>query len=87
MDLWRPDFSDSRDPIFPDSREPLIIFSDSRDSIFNSRDPNRVPETPLKKLYKMWAQFLRKINHDENKFLKTENICVYFCFKFSANKI
>ena len=23
-------------------------FSDSRDPIWNSRDPNRVPETPLK---------------------------------------
>jgi len=39
-------FSDSRDPIFPDSRDPMIIFSDSRDLIFNSRDPNRVPKTP-----------------------------------------
>ena len=29
-------------------REP--IFSDSRDSLFNSRDPNRVPKTPLKNL-------------------------------------
>jgi len=31
MDLYEPDFSDSRDP--------MIIFSDSR-------DPNRVPKTP-----------------------------------------
>jgi len=38
MDLWGPDFSDSRDPIFSDSRDPMIIFADSR-------DPNRVPKT------------------------------------------
>jgi len=38
-------FSDSRDPIFFDSRDPMMIFSDSRDPIFNSRDPNRVPKT------------------------------------------
>ena len=48
--LWfyRTDFSDSTDPIFSDSWKPMIIFSDSRDPIFNSRDPNRVPKTPLK---------------------------------------
>ena len=34
-----------REPIFSDSRDPMMIFSVSRDSIFNSRDPNRVPET------------------------------------------
>jgi len=39
-------FSGSRDPIFPDSRNPIIIFSDSRDPIFNSKDPIRVPKTP-----------------------------------------
>jgi len=33
------DFSDSRDPIFSDSGDSMIIFSDSR-------DPNRVPRTP-----------------------------------------
>jgi len=48
MDLYGPDFSDSRDPIFSDSTDP--IFSDCRDPIFNSRDPNRVPKTPLKNL-------------------------------------
>jgi len=26
----------------------MIILSDSRDRIFNSSDPNRVPKTPLK---------------------------------------
>jgi len=26
----------------------MISFSDSRDPIFNSRDPNRVPKTPQK---------------------------------------
>jgi len=41
MDLWGTDFSDSRDQIFSDFRDPMIIFSDSR-------DPNRVPKTPLK---------------------------------------
>jgi len=46
MDLQGPDFSDFRDPIFSDSRDPMIIFSVSRDPIFNSRDPNRVPKTP-----------------------------------------
>jgi len=39
MELWGPDFSDSRDSIFSDSRNPMIIFADSR-------DPNRVPKTP-----------------------------------------
>jgi len=38
-------FSDSRDPIFSNSRDLMIIFSDSRDLIFNSRDPNRVLKT------------------------------------------
>jgi len=38
MDLYGPDFSDPRDPIFSEFRDPMIIFS-------NSRDPNRVPET------------------------------------------
>jgi len=39
MDLWRTNFSYSRDPIFSSFRDPMIIFSDSR-------DPNRVPKTP-----------------------------------------
>jgi len=42
------DFSFSRDPIFSDSKGPVMIVSDSRNLIFNSRDPNRVPETPYK---------------------------------------
>jgi len=46
MDLQGHDFSDSRDPIFSDSKDPMIIFSDSRNPIFNSGDPNRVPKTP-----------------------------------------
>jgi len=33
---------DSRDPILSDSWDPMIILSDSRDPIFNSRDPIRV---------------------------------------------
>jgi len=36
MDLYGPDFPDSKD----------LIFSDSRDPIFNSVDTNRVPKTP-----------------------------------------
>jgi len=31
----------------------LIIFSDSRDPIFNSRDPNRFPKTPLKNIFNL----------------------------------
>jgi len=38
MDVEGPDFSDSRDL--------MIIFSDSEDPIFNSRDPNWVLKTP-----------------------------------------
>ena len=45
---YGPDFSDCRDPIILDSKDPMIIFSDSRDPVFNSRDPIRVPKTPLK---------------------------------------
>jgi len=36
MDLHGPDFSESKDPVFSNFRDPLIIFSDSRESIFNS---------------------------------------------------
>jgi len=39
LDLYGPDSSDSMYPIFSDFRDPMIIFSDSR-------DPNRVPKTP-----------------------------------------
>jgi len=46
MDLQGPDFSYSRHPILSDSRDPMIIFSDSSDPIFYSRDTNRVPKTP-----------------------------------------
>ena len=35
MDPQRPDLSDSRDPIFSDFRDPMIIFSDSWDPTFN----------------------------------------------------
>jgi len=42
MDLHRPDFPDSRNPVFSDSGDPMIIFSDSM-------DPNGVPKTPEKK--------------------------------------
>jgi len=45
MDLQGPDFSDSTDSIFSDFRDPMIIFADSR-------DPIRVPKTPLKNLTK-----------------------------------
>jgi len=33
MDLYGPDLSDSRDPIFSDFMDPMIIYSDSRDPI------------------------------------------------------
>jgi len=33
MDLWGPNFSDSRDPLLLDFMDPMIIFSDSRDTI------------------------------------------------------
>jgi len=46
MDLQGSDFPNCRHPIFSDSTDPMIIFSDSRDLIFNSKDPNRVPKTP-----------------------------------------
>jgi len=36
----------SRDPIFSNTRDLMINFSDSKDPIFNSRDPIRVPKTP-----------------------------------------
>jgi len=39
MNLQGPDFSDSRDPIFFDPRDPTIIFADCR-------GPNRVFKTP-----------------------------------------
>jgi len=34
------------DPIFSESNDPMIICSDSRDPIFNSKKPNRVAKTP-----------------------------------------
>jgi len=37
-----------RDPILSDSKDPITIFVDSRDPIFSSRDPTRVPKTSLK---------------------------------------
>jgi len=46
MDKQGSDISDSRDPILSDFRDPMIIFFGSRDPIFNSRNPNRVPKTP-----------------------------------------
>ena len=38
MDLQGPDFSDPRDK--------MVIFTDSKDPVFNSRDPNQVPKKP-----------------------------------------
>jgi len=32
--------------IFIVSRDPMIFFADSKDPIFNSRDPIRAPKTP-----------------------------------------
>jgi len=42
---------DLQGPHFSDSRNPMMIFADSRDPVFNSRDPNRVPKKTLKKLH------------------------------------
>jgi len=53
MHLQGRDSSDSRDPIFSDSRDPMIIFSDST-------DPNWVPETPLKNLLRCLIFLLNK---------------------------
>jgi len=53
MNLQGPGFSDSRAPILFYSRDLMMIFSDSRDPIFNSRDSNRVPKTPYKKLVQL----------------------------------
>jgi len=36
--------------IFSDSSDPMMILSDSRERIVNSKDPNRVPKTSLKTL-------------------------------------
>jgi len=44
----RSDFSDSRDPTSSVSRDPMMIFSDTRDPIFNSKAPNWISKTPLK---------------------------------------
>jgi len=46
MDLKGPDFSYSGDPIFFDSRGQMIIFSDSWDPIFNSRQWSSVFNRP-----------------------------------------
>jgi len=46
MDLQGHIFSDTRDPILFDSREPMTIFAASRDPSFNSRDLNRVFKSP-----------------------------------------
>jgi len=46
VNLQGPDFSYYRDPTFFDSKDPIMIFSDRRDLIFNSRDPNRVHKMP-----------------------------------------
>ena len=42
MDLQGSDFSDSRELIFSDFMDPMIIFSDSKNPIWNARDLNRV---------------------------------------------
>jgi len=61
---YGPDFSDSKDPIFSNSRDPLIIFSDSRDPIFNSMNPNRVPKHQLTVSHKHLT--IRLFNHGLN---------------------
>jgi len=56
MDLQGPDFSDSRDS--------MILFSDSR-------DPNRVPKTPLKNLLYMQIQLVLNL---QSTYHKIENL-------------
>jgi len=46
VNLQGPYFSDYKDPIFFDSSDPVMIFIECRDPIFNYRNPNRVPKTP-----------------------------------------
>jgi len=45
----------------------MIISSDSRDRIFNSRDPNRVPKTPQKKPDLVVSDWCPKLNVSKNK--------------------
>jgi len=54
MDLQGPDFSDCRDQ----------IFSDSRDPTFNSRDPNRVLKRLKKTLPKPKSLNLKEVTAD-----------------------
>jgi len=50
-----------RDPIFSYSRDPMKTFSDSRDPIFYSRDPNQVPKTgTLKNPARLLTKWTRK---------------------------
>jgi len=94
MDLQGPDFSDSRNPIFSDYRNPMISFSDSRDLLFNSRDPNRDPKTHKKTCYnqsRLWsrlqttlAQITRmglqkKLNCIENLFTVHDFLTTFAC--------
>jgi len=37
----------------------MIILSDSRDPIFDSRDPNRVPKTPKKPWFRVYLKYSR----------------------------
>jgi len=70
MKLQGPDFSDFRDPIFSDSRNPMIIVSDSRDPIWNSRDANRVPKTPKKNLL---TRLICKLEYNTNTHIPKQN--------------
>ena len=55
MNLQGPDLSDSlsdsRDPIFFDSGDPMMIFSHSTDPIFNSKDPKHLKNPGLYDVY------------------------------------
>jgi len=51
----------------------MIIFSDSRDPIFNSRDPNGVPKTPLKNVVT-----LNLMSHDSQHSLSRAG-CIELC--------
>jgi len=54
----------------------MIIFSDSTDRIFNSRDPNRVPKTPIKHALSQAFGALKKsginlgVNHQDSSVVR-----------------
>jgi len=54
-----------RNPTFSDCREPMIILCGSRDPVFNSMNPNRVPKIPRTRL-DYWQSSLGKFTFASN---------------------